>query len=250
MPVDADFKFQPEIAADIAVGLIRRGEVTFGDYKLRSGLWSPLYVDLRPTASAVEENPIAPGMSKADQLKFRKSVILGYSAMLELLEGEFEHIQAVPEAVCGLAPMVAYEADASYLHRRIKPKDYGKPSDGILGDFNQGDRTVFIDDLISSSGAKVDEKRLVEDISRSGGAGDEVRGAGLVVQHCLILLDRETGGIEAAAQEGLQVHAGLDITDVLEIGRAEGAISSSDYQIYQAYMSGELTTSEDKHKFA
>ncbi len=250
-----DFSFPDEIASDVATGLLRRGLVGFGDYTLRSGMWSPLYVDLRPAASALEENLTAPTMSKGEQLKFRRSAVLGYVGMLELLDDEFQHTQAVPEAMCGLAPMVAYEADVSYIHRRINPKDHGK-KELFLGDFNPGDETVLVDDLISTSGAKIDEKKRIEATSSPKWTGEdlafeeEIIEPGLIVKHALILLDRETGGIEAAAEQGLQVHAGLTITKVLEIGRAENVISDSDYRIAKAYLSGELTHQKDKHLFA
>jgi len=246
---EADFRFESAQAEIIAVGLFQRGEVLFGDYTLRSGAWSPFYTDLRPTASAVENNPSAPGMTKRDQLKFRNTVVAAYAGMLGVMEGEFEHISGIPEAVSGIAPMVALMTNESYLHRRIKQKDYGAPSDGILGDFNPGDRLVLLDDLISSSGAKVDEKNLIEDISRSGSGEDEERGPGLIVRHALILLDRETGGIQKAAEAGLAVHAGMDFSTVLDIGYGSGVVSNRNYKIAKAYMAGELTAKEDIPNF-
>lgn len=250
---EADFAFNPEVSGEIAIGLLRRGEVGFGDYTLRDGSWSPIYVDLRPTASAVEHNAAAPDMTKAEQLRFRDSIVLGYAAMANVLAEEVEHIAGIPEAVLGLAPMVAYELNASYFQRRIVPKGHGKSSDNILADFNPGDRVLLLDDLISSSGAKVDEKNLLEKWTRDKSAKESEglgESDGIHVAHACIILDRETGGIQKAAEHGLQIHAGITLTQVLEIGNQEGLIPDSQLRIVSAYRAGKLTRKEDAHLFA
>lgn len=151
--------------------------------------------------------------------------------------------------MCGLVPMVGYARGDSVLYRRINRKIYGRPSQGILGNYNEGDKTILLDDLISTSGAKVEERDLVEDISSPRDKDGRIKGTGLIVKHALILLDRETGGIEAAANAGLEVHAGLTISQALLIIHHEGLIDDRSYNIAKAYVRGDLTRKEDIHLF-
>ena len=229
------------LKADIAIGIFRKGLLLLGDFTLRSGAWSPYYLDLRP-APSISVDETHPTMSRKDQLKFRKDVIQGYSTVLDSV-GDYEHIQAIPEAAVALTAMIGFARDDSVLYRRVQAKDHGKGTDGILGNYLPGDRTVLVDDLISTSGAKVDEKRLVEDISVKSDDNGNI--GGLVVSHAVILLDRQTGGKEAAAEAGLQVHEVVTLSEVLATNRAEGLLDERSWQIIEGYTNGTIQSPDD-----
>ncbi len=230
------------LKADVAVGAYRNSLVLFGNFALRDGSWSPFYMDVRPIPS-VSENPDRTDMSRSDQLQFRANVVGAYSLLLDQVE-PYCHIQSIPEATNALIGMVGYAHGDSVLNRRVKPKAHGNKAE-IMGHYKPGDITVLLDDVITTSGAKVDEKNLIEDGSKVRDDDDNVVQEGLIVNDAVIMLDREQGGIEKAREGGLNVLAALTLTELIEISYAEGAMIRQAYEIIQGFRSGEITDPKD-----
>ena len=82
------------------------------------------------------------------------------------------------------------------------------------GAWTAGDRVAIIEDLITSAGSTIKTAATL-------------RAAGLVVEHALVLIDREQGGPANLAAEGITAHAVLTLTQILDIlvdaGRMEPA---------------------------
>ncbi len=228
---------------NIATGAFRKGLFKFGNFTLRSGAWSPFYIDLRPIPSiAVPQDENA--MSKFDQIQYRDDVIDGYSTLLDSLR--YDHLQAIPEAVVALTAMIGYKRGDSVLYRRVNSKTHGAGKEGILGDYLSGDRVALVDDLITTSGAKVEEKLLVEDISRERDLDGNLIGGGLVVKDAVILLDREqNNAIQTASEAGLRIHSALTLTQLVEINLAEGLLDARSYEIIQGFREGTIKGPED-----
>lgn len=233
------------LKVDLALGAYRSGIITFGNHLLRSGAWSPSYVELRDIPS-ICENPDITDMTRQEQFEFRDRVVDTYGVLLDPLE--YDHIQSIPEATDHLVGMIGQAHGDSVLKRRINLKKYGL-SKAILGSYNDGDTTVLVDDVISSSGAKVDERNLVLDLSRPrAGVGDDPVGEPrLQIKDAVILVDRETGGIEAAAEAGLTVHAAIRLSEIMGIARAEGVMDPRVDEIIQGYRDGSITKASDIH---
>lgn len=231
------------LKVDLALGAYRSGIITFGNHLLRSGAWSPSYVELRDIPS-ICENPDITDMTREEQFEFRDRVVDTYGALLDPLD--YDHIQSIPEAVDHLVGMIGQAHGDSVLKRRINLKKYGLEK-AILGSYNDGDTTVLVDDVISSSGAKVEERDLVLDISRPRHFGEPVGEPRLQVKDAVILVDRETGGIEAAAEAGLQVHAALKLSEIMGIALAEGVMDPRVDEIIKGYRDGSIMKAEDIH---
>ncbi len=234
-------EIDPQLKTDVAIEAYRNSVVLFGNGTLHSGAWSPYYIEERAIPS-ISVDPNRTDMSRADQLKFRRDVVNVFGMLLDGLD--YDHIQSIPEAVDHLVGAIGFAHDDSVLKRRIKAKGYGK-NEAILGNYLPGDITVLVDDVISTSGAKVDEKNLVEDISRPRDAEGNIIGEGLKVKDAVILLDRETGGIEKAREAGLEVHAALTSTELLAIPRAEGIMVDEAFMIIEGYKNKTITRPED-----
>ncbi len=237
-------EIDPTTKTDVAVGAFRNGTLLFGNFTLRNGTWAPYYMDLR-TIPSVSVNPDRTNMSRTDQLKFRNNVVDMYCQLLDQAS-PYEHIQSIPEALDHLVGAIGYAHNDSILKRRVKSKGHGWGADGILGIYQPGDVTVLVDDVITSSAAKVEEKQLVEDISRPRDETGEPTGEpGLLANDVVIMLDRGGDAIEKAREAGLEVHAGLTTTELLEISRAEGVMVDEAYMIIEGFRDGTITKPED-----
>src|SRR5258708_11529519 len=137
-------EIDPRIKADVAIGAFRNSIVLFGNFTLRSGAWSPYYMDIRPVPSiSVDSNRT--DMTRADQLHFRQAAVDAYSSLLDQVR-PYQHVQSIPEALDHFVGFVGQAHSDSILKRRVKPKGHGWGSDGILGNYVPGDVTVLLDD--------------------------------------------------------------------------------------------------------
>ena len=103
-----------------------------------------------------------------------------------------------------LASAASLASGLPFVIVRDKPKEYGT-ANRIEGAFEEGELVFLIEDVVTSGGA------LAE-------AVQALREAGLEVRNAVCVVDREEGGIEALAAEGVQLQA---LFRVSELGAAE-----------------------------
>ncbi len=230
--------------AELANGIYRNGGLlTFGNAILRNGSWSPFYMDVRPIPS-ISEDLARTDMTFEEQLTFRRSAVGAYGLLLDSV-GDHQHIMSIPEATDHLVGMIGFATDRSVLKRRVKSKEHGKKAE-ILGFYKQGDVAAFVDDVITSSDAKIEEKERIEQGTALVVSDDgEIIEPGLVVNDAAILVDREQGGIEAARARGLNVVAALTVSECIEIPHEEGVMPDEAYAIIQGFRSGQITSFAD-----
>lgn len=176
--------------AKLAELLLHAGCIKFGQFELKSGLQSPIYIDLRILASR-------PGLLE--------QVAAAYLPVLHSLD--FARLAALPYAAMPIATAISLLGGWPMIYPRKEPKAYGTKAD-IEGEYAAGERAVIIDDLITTGGSKM------EGIERLSSAGLEVRDV-------VVLIDRQSGGRETLAQKGIQLHAVLTLDDLLAHYREE-----------------------------
>jgi orotate phosphoribosyltransferase len=162
----------------------------FGLFKLTSGKVSPYYIDLR----------IVPSFPDA----FRQICdFYGESITSQIGLNSFDRIAGVPIAGIPFAAQIAYNLKKPFLYMRKGLRLHGRLRrvEGILV---SGDRVLLIDDLVTTG---LTLKRAAEAITAEGG----------VVKEAVALLDREEGGKEKLARNGVQLHALLKISEVAKI---------------------------------
>lgn len=176
---------EPEIDT-IALALHDIGAVKFGEFKLKSGLLSPIYIDLRLLVSH-------PGL--LEQIADRMAAIAGVI--------EFDRLAAIPYAALPIGVAVSLAMNRPMIYSRKESKDYGTAR-RIEGDFREGETVLLIDDLITKGHSKIEAMRPLAE-------------AGLIVKNILVLIDREQGGAAVLAQAGCRLHAVFTLSALLDV---------------------------------
>lgn len=149
-----------------------------GDFVLRSGRRSPYYLD----KYLFETNPeVLRGVTEA----------LGALVRGQRDGGMRVDRLAAPElGAVALAAALSLELQIPFIIVRKGEKDYGtgKVLEGVC---SAGERVAVVEDVVTSGGAAL-------------GAVGRLRDAGLVVEGVFSVLDRDGGGREAMAKEGLK----------------------------------------------
>jgi uridine monophosphate synthetase len=186
----------PTLIDSIAVGLHELGAVRFGEFTLKSGQKSPIYVDLRLLSSGP------------------KLLALVARAMAGLLKNvRFDRIAAIPYGGLPIGTAVSLETGKPMIYPRKEAKQHGTMQ-AIEGLFQAGETVVVLDDLITTGGAKIE-------------AVGPLESAGLKVRDVLVLIDREQGGKEQLAQRGYTLHAVLSLRTLLDSLVRAGRIAAS-----------------------
>lgn len=169
---------------ELILDLYKIGAVKFGEFTLKSGMLSPIYIDLRVI------------ISFPDVLKKISSMMSG-----ELKKLECDIIAGIPYTAIPIATAISLETGVPMIYCRKEAKDYGTKKT-IEGIYKKGDRCVVIDDLITTGDSKIETAEPFES-------------EGLVIEDFIVLVDREQGGSDILSKKGYSLHSIIKITDLL-----------------------------------
>ena len=179
--------------SNLADGLLSAGSIKFGNFTLKSGLRSPIYIDLRQI------------------ITYPKLLADTAQAYLPILSNlQFSRIAGLPYAAIPIATAISLAGNYPMIYPRKEAKAYGTKAE-IEGEYHTGETVVVIDDLATTGGSKFE-------------AIEKLTAAGLIVKDIVVLVDRQSGAKESLAQAGYSMQAVLTIRQLLDHWEATGTI--------------------------
>ncbi|MGC8857346.1 MAG: orotate phosphoribosyltransferase [Anaerolineae bacterium] len=195
----------PPSLSSLADGLLEAGCVKFGEFTLKSGLKSPIYIDLRRLIS----HP-----------RLLEQVASSYLPILRTLS--FDRLAALPYAAIPIATAISLAGNYPMIYPRKEVKEYGTKAT-IEGEYHPGETVVIIDDLATTGGSKFE-------------AIEKLSAAGLLVRDVVVLIDRQSGAKETLAQAGLRLHAVTTISQFLDYWEQNGKVEKDKIEASRRFL--------------
>jgi len=169
--------------SDLAARVVKKA-LLHGTFTLRSGAVSNVYFD----KYRFESDPALLAEITA--------------AMAERLPGGADVLGGLEMGGIPVATMLGQHTGLPVLFVRKKAKDYGTCKLAEGGDL-AGKKVLVVEDVVTSGG------QILLSVA-------ELRALGAVVTDVVCVIDRESGGVDNLAKEGLQLHALFTMSELMK----------------------------------
>lgn len=188
----------------LPLALYKIGAIQFGEFTLKSGQVTSIYINLRKIISYPQ---------------ILRDVA---SAMWDKVSASnFDLVCGVPYTALPIATCMSLNHDIPMVMRRKEKKDYGTKQ-LIEGVFNKGQTCLIIEDVITS-GASIIETAA------------DLQEAGLVIKEVAVLIDREQGG-RANLEKHFKVHSILTISEIFDALIKSNSVSIEERGIIEKFI--------------
>lgn len=185
--------------------LFENGCVKFGEFTLKSGIKSPVYVDFRVLIS----NP-----------KLLKET--GEALAFKAKEIGCDRVCAIPYAGLPIGVATSIEGDIPLVYSRKEAKTYGTKK-LIEGDFKSTDKVLVIDDIVTDGASKIEAIKPLKD-------------EGLNVKDILVIIDREQGGKKLLKDAGYNLYSIGTLSEILEHLKSIGKVDDGLYNTVKDFI--------------
>jgi len=186
---------------ELALDLHKIGALKFGEFTFKSGIVSPIYVDLRLFISYP---------------KIMKKVAKLYATQLEQLQ--YDRLAGVAYAALPIAGAISLEIERPWIFMRKEglKKEYGLQK-SLEGEFKKGETVVMIEDLVTRATSLMEAIPAIEE-------------QGLIIKDAVVLLDYGKGGRAVLEKAGYNLHAFMTMHELVDIMKAEGKIDDAKHR--------------------
>ncbi|HCW08451.1 MAG TPA: hypothetical protein DGG95_13925 [Cytophagales bacterium] len=179
----------PTITEKVANALYLSGCLKFGNFKIKSGVTSPYYIDLARLLAAPKQLCSIVEVA-AEQVK----QIMASEKIDKLASIELKGALIVPSIAC--------KTNLPCIVVRKEAKAYGVIGRIAGAEVVKGDNILFFDDVISEGCSKIEGIKPLQEL---GGK----------IKHILVVVNREQGGKENLEKLGYNVHALAKVSDMV-----------------------------------
>lgn len=191
-------------AHTLTESLYQIGAIQFGEFKLKSGQTSSIYINLRKIISYPQ---LMRNIAAAMWDKVSNS--------------QFDLVCGVPYTALPIATCLSLDHNIPMVMRRKEKKDYGTKQ-LIEGVFNNGQRCLIIEDVITTGGSIIETAADLTD-------------AGLVIHDVVVLIDREQGGRENL-EKHFTVHSILTLSEIFHSLLTSTLISAEERVLIEKFI--------------
>lgn len=190
----------------LMIAMYKIKTIKFGNFKLKSGMMSPVYIDLRVLVSYP---------------KVLKEIAHMYAGILKKLT--YKRMAGIPYTALPIVANISAINNKPWIYTRKEVKEHGinRP---VEGEFKAGEKVVMIDDMITTGLSKIETLKPLKQI-------------GLNIKDIVVLVDREQGGKEYLENKGYVFHAAFTITQWLQVLLKNKKLSKSKYEEVISYLS-------------